>query len=121
MNIVAYAIAMLFIFPLGTPMLYAFLLFANREQLERIRRAEVTAEAEKTKFKQRKRSVDLRESARGSSRRSESARESESRWKARASDTMQAMVDSENTQRDQAQRLRAQLTPAVQQLTDGCL
>lgn len=32
---------------------------------------------------------------------------------------MQAMVDSENTQRDQAQRLRAQLTPAVQQLTDG--
>jgi len=116
MRIVVYAAAMLLIFPIGTPVLYAALLYASREQLERIRRAEATADAERTKLKQRP--IDPHGSARESSRGSGSARESSSRWSA-ASLSVQSIVESEDAQRDEAQRLRSQLPPAVQQLTDG--
>ena len=48
--IVSYAIVMAVIYPFGTPLLYAALLYANHEQLERIKRAELTAAAEETKL-----------------------------------------------------------------------
>ena len=119
MHVVVYAIVMFLIFPLGTPCLYTALLYASRQQIGRIRRAEVTAKADETKLKQRKLSVDL--SARASARQSESARAPSSRWTARASRSMQSMVESETTQRHDAQELRSMLSPAVRQLTDGCL
>jgi hypothetical protein len=90
MQIVAYATLMLLIFPLGTPTLYAALIYINREQLERIRRAETVAEAEQTKFKQRKRSIDLHlRASRGSAHEPSTS----SSWSERASHAMESMVE----------------------------
>jgi hypothetical protein len=109
---------MFVVFPIGTPTLYAALLYASSKQLERIRRAEVTAEADKTKFMQRDPSIDLADGQLAIETAEE--RTASSRWTARASPSMQAMVESENAAREEASQLRSQLPSAVQQLTDGC-
>ena len=41
MGIVAYAFVMIAIYPIGTPLLYALMLYANRDALEKIKRTEV--------------------------------------------------------------------------------
>ena len=52
--IVAYAVAMTLIYPIGTPALYAALLYAHRKPIERIRSVELAATAEDTLMQQRR-------------------------------------------------------------------
>jgi len=56
-RIVVYAFVMILVYPVGTPLLYSSLLYANADALERIRRAEAVANAEHTKMTQRLHSV----------------------------------------------------------------
>ena len=50
---VAYAALMAVVYPIGTPCLYAAMLYANRDELERIKRLEMVAEAERMSYMQR--------------------------------------------------------------------
>ena len=51
LGIVAYTSIMALVYPIGTPLLYAALLYANSEQLERIKHDETTARLDKKKKK----------------------------------------------------------------------
>ena len=51
LTLVAYAGAMVLVYTIGTPCLYAALLYANSEELEKIKRAETIADADAQKLR----------------------------------------------------------------------
>ena len=123
LTIVAYAGAMMLVYPFGTPALYWRILTKSRYALGQIRRAELTAAAERTTLAQRRLSTtasshwDVHEEAGNKGRR---------RWEVddaggepRAS--MAAAIDTQHDAAERAARLRSELPAAAWKLTDGNL
>jgi len=120
---VAYALVMVVIYPLGTPLLYSSLLYANHEQLERIRRVELRAMAEDTKLDQHRLSTSAhhwdvhKEATDGSMMHSWTA---DSDVPQEAVDVnMIATIEANKAAREEAEKLRGELSPIMQELTDG--
>ena len=93
-GIALYAMCMAILYPIGTPCLYAALIYVNHEGLERIKRAELVAEAEAMKREQRRRSF------------AESA-------------NVGASEGEESEARQRAREAREKLPAALQKLTSG--
>jgi len=122
LRVVAYALAMVVIYPLGTPLLYSALLYANHEQLNRIRRVELIAMASDTKLNQHR----LSSAHNWDVHKKGAARAVMHRWAANDDgprDTvdidMMATIEANNSACDLAEQLRGELSPLIRELTDG--
>lgn len=110
--IVVVAIIMVFIYPIGTPLLYIALLYASRDSLLKIKRAEQITEAETSKLKQ------FQQKASGNSSKGDSV-SNEQGMSLEHRDSMQNTVHSIAAACQEITQLKDHLPGAVRKLTNG--
>jgi hypothetical protein len=117
---VCYALVMVVIYPLGTPLLFAALCYANHEQLVRIRRAELTAMAEDTKLVQHRLSTDHHwDVHQGGGDRNSKVRHWAPDIDGPLDTEMMATIEANNVACELVAKLRGELSPVMQELTEG--
>ena len=96
--IAAYAVLMAIVYPIGTPLLYTAMIYANKGPLQKIKRAEMAAEAEETQITGRRRSLTVSKNQPA---------------------TLDPMEARKETAQKEARRLREELPAALHRLTSG--